>query len=153
MYTKKSLEKIFENVEMISECGCWIWMGSIGRKGYGRVEIYGIELRAHRLSWEFHHGPIPEGLCVLHRCDVRSCVNPQHLFLGTNDDNIRDMVAKKRQSAPRGEHNGSAKLSESDVKNIRADNRFQRIIASDYGISQTSVCNIKNHRRWKTVNG
>lgn len=74
--------------------GCHLWLGN-GRK-YGRVTLAGQGMYAHRLAWQFAHGPIPEGMMVLHRCDVGLCVNPDHLFLGTQTDNMRDMVSKGR---------------------------------------------------------
>lgn len=76
--------------------GCWLWIGSISPTGYGQSTTGG---HAHRASWRIHRGEIPDELCVLHRCDVRPCVNPDHLFLGTRTDNSKDMVAKGRQSS------------------------------------------------------
>lgn len=81
--------------------GCHLWMGSIAGGGYGRVRIKGHSYGAHRLAWIETRGAIPEGFDVLHKCDVRSCCNPQHLFLGKDADNIADMVAKGRHR-PRG---------------------------------------------------
>jgi len=77
-------------------------------------------MRAHRVSWEIHRGPIPEGACVLHQCDNRSCVNPGHLFLGTYSDNARDMHRKGRAVIHRGEDCAASKLTEADVRKIRA---------------------------------
>lgn len=89
-----TLLKDFEDyIEKIPESGCWIWMAGT-RAGYG---IY-KQVYAHRYSYEKYKGSISDGLHVLHRCDIRTCVNPEHLFLGTNDDNIADMVSKGRHS-------------------------------------------------------
>lgn len=81
--------------------GCWEWTGQIGKRGYGMLSVprrYGTRNQyAHRVSWLLHHGPIPEGLSVLHRCDNPKCIRPDHLFLGTQGTNVRDCVAKGRQ--------------------------------------------------------
>jgi len=76
--------------------GCWLWRAALSTNGYGQTSRDGVQIRAHRLAWELERGPIPVGLLVLHRCDVPTCVNPDHLFLGTNKDNSRDMAAKGR---------------------------------------------------------
>ncbi len=77
--------------------GCWIWMGGNCR-GYGHIKVKGKTKKTHRVAWELAYGPIPEGLFVLHHCDVPPCANPDHLFLGTHTDNMRDMIAKGRRS-------------------------------------------------------
>lgn len=79
--------------------GCWLWTASVNRKGYGRIGVGDAAALAHRVSWELHRGPIPGGLCVLHKCDVPACVNPDHLFLGTVPDNTADCIAKGRFTA------------------------------------------------------
>lgn len=82
--------------------GCWEWLAYTCKFGYGRIGgVRGQVLDAHRVSWELHNGPIPEGICVLHHCDNPPCTNPDHLFLGTLSDNLADMYAKGRQG-PRG---------------------------------------------------
>lgn len=132
--------------------GCWPWLGSQFDKGYGQVSPHyrvGIKSsRAHKVAWILTHGPIPEGLHVLHRCDNRLCVNPTHLFLGTHQDNMDDKVSKGRQAHNRGERAGGVKLSSYQVLEIRSDPRTQKVIAQDYGIGQMSVCRIKRKETW-----
>ena len=132
-----------------SRSDCWLWTASTLPSEYGQFGVDGKVKKAHRVSWELHKGPIPEGLCVCHKCDVPSCVNPNHLFLGTNAENSRDMAKKGR--APRGERSGHAKVTEDQVRAIRADTRLQREIAPDYGLSQATISQIKLRSRWAHV--
>ncbi len=102
--------------------GCWIWEGNLFDTGYGRIYSNGKEESAHRVSWMLFYGEIPPGLLVLHSCDNRPCVRPDHLFLGTHEDNTQDMLRKGRWSIKnraRGERIGKAQLTESDVVLIR----------------------------------
>ncbi|KKM63632.1 hypothetical protein LCGC14_1509480 [marine sediment metagenome] len=78
------------------ESECWLWIKSLSDSGYGQFSVDGESISAHRYSWELHNGPIPDGLCVLHKCDVKPCVNPDHLFTGTNKDNSQDALKKGR---------------------------------------------------------
>ena len=112
--------------------GCWLWSGSVSHYGYGffTMRAHGFDNKiAHRVAWQLYRGPIPEGIQVLHKCDVRGCVDPGHLFLGTNADNRADMVAKGRQS--KGETHGPAKLTERQALAILRDTRPRRYIAAD----------------------
>lgn len=96
-------------------------------------------MAAHRVSWMISNGHIPDGMCVCHKCDVRECVNPDHLFLGSNKDNSIDMARKGR---------ANAKLTIDDVHAIRADDRMQKVIASHYMISGAQVSRIKTLKKW-----
>lgn len=124
--------------------GCLLWTGRTDRDGYGSLG----SRHAHRISWELNVGPIPAGMEVCHKCDVRSCVNSGHLFLGTHADNIADMMRKGRLPPRRGQHNGHSKLEEVDVRRILADSRPQSQIASDYGVSKSTIGMIKARINW-----
>jgi hypothetical protein len=128
--------------------GCWIWTGTRDRLGYGRFGLNGRQPGAHRISWELHRGDIPSGMNVCHQCDVPNCVNPDHLFLGTQKDNLHDCSVKGR--TPRGEKQGRSKLKTADVLEIRrlAGMTSQRSIALRFGVSQSTVCDIIAGRKW-----
>ena len=128
---------------------CWLWTAARGGNGYGLFRIGRIVQPAHRFSWEIHNGPIPEGLFVLHRCDNPLCVNPAHLFLGTQADNMADRNAKGRTS--RGEAHGEAKLTEAQVREIRASRESQRAIAKRLGVAQTTISDIRKGKTWKLI--
>lgn len=132
--------------------GCWLWTGYVRPGGYGEAyferDSKRVRVLAHRASYEAFHGAVGE-LCVCHRCDVRSCVNPAHLFLGTHADNSADRNAKGRQA--RGERNGPAKLAEWQVQAIRADKRLQREIAVDYGVTDHTISAIQSRKLWRHV--
>lgn len=138
--------------------GCWLWTGRTAPYGYGSLRRGMKLIRAHRLSWEIHNGPVPADLCVLHRCDTPSCVNPAHLFLGTQADNMADMEAKgrTRNGAPYyGEAHSQAKLTEAAVRDIRAKyatGRYsQRELAAEYEVTHTVIGDIVLRRSWKHI--
>lgn len=148
----KSLKERFEEkVEMIPECGCWIWTSSTHYKGYACFWYKSKNEKGHRVAWEIYNGPIPHGKHVLHRCDTPACVNPNHLFLGDNFINQQDCAAKGRHKGPNihGEKHHFAKLTEVQVLQIEKDKRPQWKIGKDYNISQPIVSEIKNHKIWK----
>lgn len=93
---KGDSEKSFHAKYIPILTGCWIWMSSLSDRGYGQLTIKNKTIYAHRFSWELHNGPIPEGLLVCHHCDTPLCVNPDHLFVGTQKDNILDAMRKGR---------------------------------------------------------
>lgn len=95
---RTTLERLLAKSEYITESGCLIWLGSTNNDGYGRMRTNSIKHGTHRLMWEAKNGPIPDGLCVLHRCDVPSCININHLFLGTHKDNVQDAIKKGRMN-------------------------------------------------------
>lgn len=131
------------------ETGCRVWTSSGYPYGYGQLMWNGRPRKAHRLAWENANGPIPSGLHVCHRCDNPKCINPDHLFLGTSADNSADKVAKGRQQ--RGSRHGLAKLTEEQVRAIKADGRQQFIIAKDYGVGSNVISKIKTGVSWRHV--
>lgn len=96
MITEISSDKFFDRINPEPNTGCWLWGGCIHHSGYGNFKFKGKLFSAHRLSWVLHFGEVPKDLWVLHKCDVRACANPQHLFLGSASDNMFDMHNKKR---------------------------------------------------------
>lgn len=135
---------------------CWPFEGCRNHSGYGKFGIEGRVHFAHRVAWELAHGPIPDDMRVLHRCDNRPCCNPSHLFLGTMSDNMHDMWSKGRHAPPAriGEGHHSAKLTEDDIRQIRAlaaSGVFQRVIAEQYGVTQTNVGQIVRRKTWTHV--
>jgi hypothetical protein len=141
--------------------GCWLWIGR-GRNSYGHgtLGIKGHTIMAHRLAWICARGPIPDGLLVLHKCDVAGCVNPEHLFLGTHQDNSDDAARKGRtargdsfrnRKPARGERNGNSRLTADAVRAIRAATEPQRHIAAAFGVTQAIVSKIKRNEVWTHV--
>lgn len=149
MPRKNPVDRFLAKVDVVTESGCWIWMGSLQRNGHGQMFIDGGLSGAHRASWILFVGPIPEGLCVCHKCDVYSCVNPSHLFLGTQKDNMDDMARKGRSA--KGENSHVSKLTERDIISIRNDTRTCRVIGADYGISCGHVSLIKTRKSWRHI--
>lgn len=136
--------------------GCHLWTGLINAGGYGRMRTGLVGkgrkmVYAHRISWKLKHGAIPDGLYVLHKCDVRMCVNPSHLFLGTKADNQRD--AQKKGRMPRGENHLLSKLTDDAVRTIRnpAVKMSAARFAARFGVSKTAVEKARRGLTWKYV--
>jgi hypothetical protein len=127
---------------------CWPWTGAAGEYGHGRFWDGSKLVIADRWWWEQNNGPVPEGLFVLHSCDNGRCVYLGHLFLGTQADNIADMMAKGRHADMRGEKHSQAILTVDQIKLIRQDTRFQREIAAAFGVSRSHVGRIRAGERW-----
>lgn len=149
---KPALQRLLSKTQLGAH-DCWQWTGRVGKNGYGLFWLDGTNVSAHRASWALH-GRRPIGdLHVLHACDNRACVNPSHLFLGTPQDNMADMVAKGRAAGlrRRGEANPGAKLSVAKVAWIRAASNLgvpQRRIAKSVGVSQPTVSAVVTGARW-----
>jgi hypothetical protein len=145
------VEAIENRSERIPEAGCWLWIGTILSGNYGQLSVNGHRLLAHRASYLAHHGQIPVGLLVLHQCDVPCCVNPAHLFLGTNKDNTADMMRKGRDRTPRGATNGASKLSEDDVRAIRASPRRNCDLVNEFGVCDSVISEIRSGKSWRHI--
>ena len=140
------IRRFMEKIEPCPASGCWLWTGAIRGDGYGAFRP-GIRPRpqegAHRLAWQLWRETDIANMQVLHRCDVPLCVNPDHLFLGTHQDNVNDKCKKGRTYHPGfGTQHHSSKLTPDQVIAIRNDTRTQKVIAKDYGINRTSVSRI-----------
>lgn len=145
-------ERFSRFVEPEPNSGCWLWIGSRHGKGYGHFRTaHGAVEKAHRVAWRLFVGQIPDGKQVLHRCDVPSCVNPSHLFLGTNADNLADRQAKQRQA--RGSRVWTVRLSEESVRYIRnlAELFTRAAIAERFGVSKSTVRGILTRKTWTHV--
>lgn len=163
------VERFWSKVQIGGLSECWPWTGSLARDpskgGYGHFSISKHRTnRAHRVAYELVNGPIPKGLCVCHHCDNRRCVNPTHLFLGTQVDNVRDRHAKGRSRGghkgpsrlPLGELNVKAKLTGETVTQLRsmyaAGCGSQHALARRFGITQTQVSRIIRGENWCHLN-
>lgn len=122
--------------------GCWVWTGNKDHNGYGYMKVDGKQKIASRLSYVLHKGDIPEGMNVLHRCDNPICVNPEHLFTGTQKDNLADMDKKGRSNRPHGTKHGGTKATEATVKAIRKSRLPRKVLAQTYGLSLSQVYKI-----------
>lgn len=140
-------ERFFEKVLKL-DSGCHEWQGSMAKTGYGNFHKDGKTHYTHRIAWEIEHGSEPSDY-VLHKCDNRKCVNPDHLFIGSFYDNMDDMMAKGRQA--HGEKNYHAKLTKEQVLKIRQEVGLQQEIAEKYGVTRSLVSMIRSGRIWKNV--
>lgn len=142
-------DEFMAKFERNATTGCLEWPGLKGRGGYGRTTIRGKDWYTHRYVWTMFMGKIPEGMLVCHKCDNPKCAELEHLFLGTSLDNAHDKIAKGRAS--HGEKNGRAKLTEDDVRAIRASNERQVDLAARYGVAQNMISKVKLRQFWKDV--
>ena len=144
---KRSIEERFFAKVQRKESGCHEWVGCLMPNGYGQFHKDGKTAYAHRIAYELAYGATDQQ--VLHRCDNRKCVNPEHLFSGTLQDNMADMMQKGRQCA--GNRNGRRKLSSDLVRSIRAEVGLQREIAAKYGVTPSLIAMIRNGKIWRSV--
>lgn len=147
-------ERLEFHSERLTECGCQIWMAGVNSQGYGQLSLNSKTAKAHRVSYAEEHGEIPEGMNVLHFCDTPACINPDHLFLGTLDENNKDRNQKQRQA--RGESHACALLTEEDIPIIKqryADGDSIAAIARRYSMSHGAIWKVVNGITWRHVNG
>jgi hypothetical protein len=133
---------VVRRIEIDEASGCWLWQGAIKSNGYGHLRIDGRTVGAHRVAYELHVGPVPEGMRVLHSCDVRRCVNPDHLHIGTAADNSREMVE-------RGRYRGPSRLdsdARSEIRHRADAGESHRAIAASYGVSPSTISNVVRGR-------
>jgi hypothetical protein len=133
---------------------CWEWTAGRNDDGYGRFRAFGGPQLAHRLSYEEHHGPVPVGLFVLHSCDNRGCVNPNHLRAGTAKENTADMIDRGRHNCPFGERAGPSKLTEESVRALLkrlSDGVGYSEAGREFGLSRSGVRKLALGRTWKHV--
>lgn len=151
-------ERLLDRIEYDTNGGCWLWAGTTAWNGYGRVALKQGGKRtipAHRASWCVFRGD-PGDLLVCHHCDVRQCINPDHLFLGTQTENMADMYAKgrNRPSDTAGSKNHKARLNEADVASIRqrlSDGEREADLAREFGVAPCTINNLYRGRKWRHV--
>lgn len=143
----------FMNKVVKGDNDCWEWTAN-RRNGYGRFKVDGRLLTAHRVSYELFVGEIPKGMLVLHKCDNCGCVNPQHLWLGTQEDNVNDMMGKGRHNTLRGDDIGTANLTVEQViqiKKMLKTLRNRQIVAEKFGVTRTCIRYIDTGQTWSHV--
>lgn len=148
-------ERFWRFVVRGTEDECWLFRGS-GEARYATFQLQGRKGRhvgAHRFSYEMHHGPIPDGMVVMHKCDTPRCVNPAHLTVGTPKQNTQDMIRKNRHGrvAPIGEASPFAVLTEEAVRAIRASSETNRALARRYGVGFTTVRSARSGKTWRHI--
>lgn len=152
-------ERFWRHVIVAGPQDCWLWTGASKGAGYGQFTVDGQTVLATHFSWELHNCPLPkDGTCVLHRCDVPACVNPDHLWLGSHADNAADKVAKGRvgRTAHNGEDNGQAVLSETDVIEMferRRRGQTYTEIGGAFGVAMGTAFDVLSGRTWAWLTG
>lgn len=145
-YLLKVLKRFHSQIS-IDKNKCWNWNGDSQKNGYGKFASHNKQWVTHRWSWIFHNGSIPIGLLCCHKCDNKKCANPDHLFIGTQKDNIQDALKKKR--IPVGENRYGAKVTELQAIKILKDPRKCREIAKIYSVAWSTIDCIKKRKKWK----
>jgi len=152
--TTSDYDRLMNKAAFIPECGCWIWTGAYGSTGYGSFWLDGKNIGAHRASWILHGMEVSAGDVLCHRCDTPGCINPAHLSVGSQRDNILDMHAKGRQHSNAGSRHGLHKVTEADVRLIRSRGRAgesSHSIARDFPIAASTIRGILSGKEWRHV--
>ena len=156
--TANDRARFWAKVKRGADNECWEWTAARFKSGYGAIQFGGRggrKFRAHRVSFALaNNGELPDGLNICHACDNPPCVNPAHLYAGTQADNMSDMKTKGRLVNPTGERHGESKLTAADVIAIRAasaNGEIQRTIATRFGVTRSQVSNIVNRKSWTHI--
>jgi hypothetical protein len=152
-YTPQEIERFWSKVDRSAgPDACWLWTGTRIPQGYGTLSLRRSPVYAHRFAFIITNGWPAEKMCVCHACDNPSCCNPAHLWLGTHTDNMRDMLKKGRRTEARGENVSTAKLTEDQVREIRATRLYRGAISDmmrRYGVSRTALTQLLRGNTWK----
>lgn len=144
-------ERFYASYQINLSNNCWEWQKDIDRKGYGQIHSYRenkrVTLFAHRVSYELHKGTIPEKFLICHSCDNRKCVNPDHLWIGTQSDNMQDMIKKGRYNY--GTKNRLSKLNHQQVLEIKNSRESGRFLSKKFDVSEATIINIRKNRTWR----
>ncbi|QDH94161.1 hypothetical protein Ro103_43 [Escherichia phage vB_EcoP-Ro103C3lw] len=133
----------------VTYTGCIEFTGKLDSNGYGRVMVDRNRHLVHRLSYQIHKGPIPDGMVVMHSCDNRGCINPEHLSVGTQRDNMQDKMTKGRQS--RGARLRKSSLTDLDIMAIRSSLSSTSELSDRYSVSRVTIRNIQRRKTWQHV--
>jgi hypothetical protein len=136
---RNAIERFMDKVIPEPNSGCWLWDGAANENDYGRFRINGRTIQSHRFSYSIFFGEFDDQMHVLHKCDVTCCVNPNHLFLGTHQENIKDMDMKKRRAS---------KLDDGKIKYIKSSNKSAVSLAKELGVTRQSIHNVRSQRTW-----
>ncbi len=157
MRARPLADRFWEKVSPEPNTGCWLWVGAYRDGGYGALGVGATSRSAHRVAWELTHGPVPDGMEVCHTCDLPTCVNPEHLFLGTHLDNMRDRDAKGRGHQVYGARQHRAHFTDEIVLTMRArcaaGGVSQSAIAREFGVSVNCIHHILRGKTWAHVGG